>query len=439
MKKIINSFLFLSVAILCNSVCYAQVDTIVIGFGGYEGVSISSSDNTQYDPENTLNQDGYLPNLNAAARFLSQASLGYNQADIENVTMEGLEDWVEAQLAIPMPYTLLSKSQEYHQYVKDQTGNPDHGSSARMWDYAWWQYHMTSNDYLRQRVALALSEILVISDKSGFSNNPYALSDYYDILMQNAFGNYRDIMEEVTYHASMGIFLTYVNNSKSNPEENQFPDENYARENMQLFTIGLYMLNPDGTVILDSVGVPVPTYDNIDILEFSKVFTGLTWADRDKWGKGAREDTSYIPKMAMWNEYHEAGEKYLLNGFVVPDRNPVDGNADIEDALDNLFNHQNVGPFIGKLLIQRMVTSNPSQEYVERVTQAFNDNGEGVRGDMKAVIRAILLDPEAKACSSGNDPSFGKLREPFVRYFHINKAFNASTISGDYRNDMDYI
>ncbi|MEM9548023.1 MAG: DUF1800 family protein [Bacteroidota bacterium] len=439
MKKIIHSFLFICVSILCSSFCYAQVDTIVIGFGGYEGVSITSSDDTQNNPENTLNQDGYLPNLNAAARFLSQASLGYNQADIENVTQEGIEDWVEAQLAIPMPYSLLTKTKEYHKYVKDGTGNPDQGSNARMWDYSWWQYHMTTNDYLRQRVALALSEILVISDKSGFGNNPYALSDYYDILLQNAFGNYRDIMEEITYHAAMGVYLTFVNNAKSNPEENQFPDENYAREIMQLFTIGLYMLNPDGTVIVDSIGNPVPTYDNMDILEFSKIFTGLTWADRDKWGKGAQKDTSYVPKMAMWNDYHEPGEKYLLNGYVVPDRNPVDGNADIDDALDNLFNHQNVGPFIGTLLIQRMVTSNPSPEYVERVTQAFNDNGEGVRGDMKAVIRAILLDPEAKACSSGNDPAFGKLREPFIRYFHINKAFNASTTSGDYRNDMDYI
>jgi len=438
MTKIINVSLIVVLSILSSVGIHAQVDTIVIGFGGYDGVSITSSDNS-INPENTMNQDGYLPNLNAAARFLSQASLGYNQADIENVTMEGIEDWVEAQLNTPMPYNLLTKSKEYHQYAKDESGNPDYGSNARMWDYAWWQYHMTSDDYLRQRVALALSEILVISDKSGFGNNPYALSDYYDILLNHAFGNYRDILEEVTYHAAMGVYLTFVNNAKSNPEENQFPDENYAREIMQLFTIGLNMLNTDGTVIVDSLGLPVPTYDNIDILEFSKIFTGLTWADRDKWGRGAQKDTSYVPKMAMWNDYHEPGEKYLLNDFVVPDRNPVDGIADISDALDNLFNHQNVGPFICKLLIQRMVTSNPPPEYVERVVLAFNDNGEGVRGDMKAVVKAILLDPVAKACSSSDDPTFGKLREPFIRYFHINRAFNASTTSGNYRNDMDYI
>jgi len=439
MKKIINTTLIAILCVLLSTTIFGQVDTIIIGFGDYDGVSITSSDDTQTDPENTLNQDGFLPNLNAAARFLSQATLGYNQAEIENVTMEGIEDWVEAQVNIPTPYTLLSKSQEYHQFAIDESGNPNYGSSARMWDYAWWQYHMTSDDLLRHRVALALSEIVVISDKSIFENNPYALSDYYDILLQNAFGNYRDILQEITYHASMGVYLTFMNNAKTNEEENQFPDENYAREVMQLFTIGLNMLNTDGTIILDSIGQPVPTYDNIDIFEFSKIFTGLTWEDRDQWGRSAEEDTSYIPKMVMWNDYHEPGVKYLLNDFVVPDRNPVDGDADISDALDNLFNHQNVGPFIGKLLIQRMVTSNPPPEYVERVTQAFNDNGQGVRGDMMAVVKAILLDPVAKACSSGDDPTFGKLREPFIRYFQINKAFNATTTSGNYRNDMDYI
>ena len=439
MKKIINASFKAIFCLLLSINALGQVDTIVIGFGGYDGVAITSSDDTQTDPENTLNQDGYLPNLNAAARFLSQATLGYNQAEIENVTMEGIEDWVETQLNTPIPYTLLSKSQGYHQFAKDESGNPDYGSNARMWDYSWWQYHMTSDDFLRQRVAMALSEIVVISDKSIFGNNPYALSDYYDILLQNAFGNYRDILQEITYHASMGVYLTFLNNPKTDLEENQFPDENYAREVMQLFTIGLNMLNTDGTVILDSVGQPVPTYDNIDIFEFSKIFTGLTWEDRDQWGRSAEEDTSYIPQMVMWNDYHEPGQKFLLNDFVVPDRNPVDGNADITDALDNLFNHQNVGPFIGKLLIQRMVTSNPPPAYVERVAQAFNDNGEGVRGDMKAVVKAILLDPVAKACASGDDPTFGKLREPFMRYFQIHKAFNATTASGNYRNDMDYI
>lgn len=416
-------------------------DTIVIGFGEYAGVTtMASGDPAVSDPDNTVNQDGYLPNLNAAARFLSQSTLGYNYADIESVTQMGIEDWLTDQLTNqPAPFTLTSKVQDYVTFVQQETSNPDAGVSGRMWDYAWWHYHMTSSDALRQKVAMALSEIIVISDKSPFGNHSYALTDFYDVLLEHALGNFRDLLQDVTYHASMGIYLTYMNNPKTNLENNQFPDENYSRELMQLFTIGLYELNNDGSFVLDGDGNPVPSYDNDDILEFSKIFTGLTWGDRDQWNRGRLNDTSYIPEMVMWDEYHEPGVKNLLNGFQVPDRSPVDGDADITDALDNLFNHQNVGPFISRLLIQRMVTSNPPPDYIDRVASAFNDNGQGVRGDMTAVVTAILLDPIAKSCASGEDPYFGKLREPFMRYFQINKAFNASTISGNYRNDMDYI
>ncbi len=430
-----------AILLLFSVTSISQPDTIVIGFGGYEGVSITASGNSEdSNPENSINQDGYLPNLNAAARFLSQASLGYSYTDTETVTLMGIEDWITDQMENkPMPFTLKEKVTEYRQFVRDSLDNQEASSSSRMWDYAWWQYHMTSDDALRQKTAHALSEIIVVSEKSPFGNNGLALSDYYDILLNNAFGNFRDILQDVTYHAAMGVYLTYLNNPKTDTIINQYPDENYARELMQLFTIGLYELNNDGTRVLDNEGEPIPTYDNDDILEFSKIFTGLTWADRTQWGRGAYRDTSYLPEMVMWNDYHEPGVKNLLNGFQVPDRDPVDGDADISDALDNLFDHPNIGPFISTLLIQRMVTSNPSAAYIDRVATAFNDNGQGVRGDMKAVVRAILLDPVAKACASGDDPQFGKLREPFLRYIQINKAFNATTTSGDFRNDMDYI
>ena len=237
----------------------------------------------------------------------------------------------------------------------------------------------------------------------------------------------------------MGVYLTYVNNPKSDVAANTFPDENYAREVMQLFTIGLYELAPDGSRIVDADGEYIPTYDNDDISEFSKIFTGLTWADRTQWNRNSPKDTSYTLDLDMRNEYHEPGSKTLLNGFIVPDRNPVDGDADISDALDNLFNHPNVGPFIGSLLIQRLVTSNPSADYIARVSAVFEDNGEGVRGDMKAVVKAILLDPEAIACSSADNPQFGRLQAPFKRYVHMNRAFKVSTLSGNFRNDMDYI
>lgn len=308
-----------------------------------------------------------------------------------------------------------------------------------MWKYAWWQYHMTSPDAVRQRVALALSEVLVVSSNSSFGNNGYALADYYDIFLEHDLGNYRDIMEDVTLHASMGIYLTYLNNPKTDTTQNRFPDENYARELMQLFTIGLYELNNDGTHKTDANGDDIPTYDNYGIAEFAKVFTGLSWSDRTNFGKNARRDTSYIADMIMFNEQHEPGPKYLLNDSIVPDRNPVDGMADIQDAIDNLFYHPNLGPFISKLLIQRLVTSNPPAAYIDRVATVFNDNGSGVRGDLKEVVRAILLDPVALDCASGDDVTFGMLREPFIRYFQINKAFNASINSGIYRNDMDAV
>jgi len=416
---------------------FAQPDTIVLGFGSYDGMTITASDET-YDPENTVDQIGYLPNLNASSRFLTQATLGFNLADIENVSDIGIEDWIDEQFSIERPYNLLSSIREYHQYAIDSF-DTDANSNARMWDYSWWQYHMTSEDKLRQRMALALSEIWVISDKSSFGNNGYALGDYYDILLDNAFGNYRDIMEAVTYHASMGVYLTYLNNPKSDLEANTFPDENYARELMQLFTIGLYELNTDGSRQVDADGNFIPTYDNDDIAEFSKIFTGLTWGDRDIWNRGQLKDTSYIGDLAMWNEYHEPGVKHLLNGHITQDYNPVDGDADITEALDNLFDHPSIGPFVSKALIQRMVTSNPSASFIERVTNIFNDNGNGIKGDMAAVVKAILLDPEALACDSAELPEFGKLKEPFIRYFQMNKAFNVYTASGNYRNDMDYI
>lgn len=419
----------------------SQAEVEIIGMGNDDGVTIESSHSLSNNTaENTLNEEGFLPNLSAASRFLSQATLGYNFEEIEQVATMGREDWIDSQMAMPPSFPLIDKVIEYHQFRKDSLNDPEAGASIMFWDYAWWQYHMTSNDLLRQRIAFALSEILVISQFSAFSNEPYAFASYYDIFMNNAFGNYRDILQEVTYHPAMGIYLTYMNNPKSDTIENIYPDENYAREVMQLFTIGLNMLNIDGTVITDTAGIPVPTYDNLDIAEFSKIFTGLSWGDRDQFNKYyPHHDTSYAMPMKMFNEYHEPGTKDLLNGFTTPDHNPVDGDADISDALDNLFEHQNMGPFLSRFLIQRMVTSNPSPDYVQRVATIFNDNGSGERGDMAAVIKAILLDPVAVACDSGNDITFGMLREPFVRYIQMNRAFDMNTMSGNHRNAMYYL
>ena len=304
------------------------------------------------------------------------------------------------------------------------------------WHFAWWQYVMTSPDVLRARVGLALSEIFVVSELPELRDEPMGLANYYDLLLDHSFGNFRDLIGAVTFHPSMGIYLTHINNPKSDTALNRFPDENYAREVMQLFTIGLYELNIDGSIQLDSLGVPVPTYDNDDIAEFAKIYTGLTWGDAFAFGLNPNSELSYTVPMKMYNSWHEPGEKHLLNGMTIPDRNPVDGMADVNDALDNLFNHANVGPFIGRLLIQRLVTSNPSPAYIQRVAESFNNNGQGVRGDMKAVIKAVLLDPEARDCGTAG-PHQGMLREPITRYTHVMRAFNAFSDKGVYRNDMD--
>jgi len=418
----------------------AQLEPIVLGQGNFEGYSVfSSSETSEGQAENTMSSHGFLPNMNAAARFLSQAALGHNIEDIEEVSETGVEDWIDNQLNTPIAFSFLDKVKEYHQYRKDSLDNQEAGESIYFWDFAWWQYHMTSSDVLRQRVAFALSELLVISRFSGFGGESYAFADYYDILMENAFGNYRDILQEVTYHPAMGLYLTYLNNPKSNPSEGTFPDENYARELMQLFSIGLYELNTNGTYQLDGNGNPIPTYSNTEISEFAKIFTGLSWQDRDQFFKWPRADSSYTLPMKMFDDYHEPGVKNLLNGFQVPDRNPVDGNADINDALDNIFNHSNVAPFVSTHLIRRLVTSNPSPAYVKRVAQVFNDNGNSEKGDLAAVVKAILLDPEARSCEAALNPTYGHLREPFTRYFQINKAFDASTLSGNYRNEMYWV
>ena len=417
----------------------AQPDTIVIGFGAYGNVGIEASHSVSgQEPDNTLNQDGYLPNENAASRFLSQTTMGYNMSDIDLVTMIGIEDWLDNQLAIPRGFRLRNQVDAYRDFAIAESGNPSIFLGNRLWDYSYWQYTMTEPDALRQRVAFALSQLVVISQNSIFNNNSYALSDYYDIILDNAFGDYLQLLREVTYHPSMGRYLTYLNNTKTDLAKNQFPDENYAREIMQLMTIGTTMLNMDGTEILDTAGVPIPTYDNYTIAELSKIFTGLTWGDRTQWNRGPLNDTSYALPMHMFNDHHEPGVKYLISGDSIM-TSPVNGDVEIEYALVDLFNHPNVPPFVSKFLIQRLVTSNPSPAYVERVANVFANNGEAKRGHMPSVIKAIFLDPEAKACDAGEALIYGALREPFVRYVQINKAFEATTESGNYRNDMDYI
>jgi uncharacterized protein (DUF1800 family) len=362
--------------------------------------------------------------LNDASRLAAQATFGMDFAGIESIARQGHEDWIDSQFNIPMSDHLSIVADivrrrnegEFDEFEEDI----EYLIFARR--LAWWHQTVTGQDALRQRVAFALSEIFVVSDSVDMLiTHPNALSGYYDMLLSNAFGNFRGLLRDVSLHPAMGIYLSHINNRRSDPINNIFPDENYAREVMQLFSIGLFELNIDGSIQLDNNGDPIPTYSNDEIREFAKIFTGFSFG-----GPGAYFGKVYQPNfsapMEMFDHVHEPGSKTLLNGTVVPAGQT--GMQDFEAAIDNLFNHPNVGPFIGRQLIQRLVTSNPSPAYVERVARAFNGDTTGVRGDMQAVLKAVLLDPEAMA-APGSLADFGKLREPVVRYASILRQFGA--------------
>jgi uncharacterized protein (DUF1800 family) len=241
-------------------------------------------------------------------------------------------------------------------------------------------------------------------------------------MVKHSVGNFKNLLLDITLHPSMGIYLSHFNNSKTIPERNIHPDENYAREVLQLFTIGLHQLNIDGTLKLDSFKNPMPTYTQKDIKELAKVFTGLSAGRAGQFSKPDRPvnfgfdryNTDFSTPMAMFEEWHEFGEKSFLNLYIPSGQK---GMKDIEMAIDHIFKHPNVGPFIGKQLIQKLVTSNPSPSYIKKVAETFNNNGQGVRGDMAAVFKAILLHPEARSCEAVLSPTQGKLQEPLVRLF----------------------
>lgn len=408
-----------------------------------------------------------LPNPKAAARFLVQAAFGPDQdssadSDIipenaEVVMAQGFSAWLDAQFAIPP---------QYHQpFVANiQARYPDMYLDPKM--VSWWnralgtvnQYPATDPlhvppitpalpagpaseyDPVRQRIAYCLSQIFVVGDRPESLAVEYqGMANYYDMLVRNALGNFRTLLFDVATHPVMGFYLSHVKNKKANPAANTFPDENFAREVMQLFTIGLWKLNQDGTRQLDGQGQPIPTYTNANITEFARVFTGLSYGPASQTNFDTYPNPpQWITPMRGFDAHHDLAAKTLLNGGTTPIRtasSPDVGTAtllDVNAAVDNLFNHQNVGPFIGRLLIQRLVTSNPSPAYIGRVAAAFADNGSGVRGDMKAFIKAILLDPEARDGAKLADPTWGKPREPFMRCVNFARAFNAKSSGVDF-------
>ena len=394
------------------------------------------------------------PSAKEAARFLIQAGFGPDQdsaddpdqipENVEQVMAMGIEAWIDDQLTRPIGH--LTPMMEWQREL--MASDPDH----RLWNNrkmnAWWGRAMglpklrpdasseQLPDPLRQRVAFALSQIFVISDRpERLAVEPEAMAHYYDKLLDGSFGNFETLLKDVSLHPCMGIYLSHFANKKANPANRTFPDENYAREVMQLFSIGLWMLNPDGTRILDNQDQPIATYSNADITEFARVFTGLSFgllANGQNPQFNAYDGDFTVP-MKGWDEHHDLDPKTLLLGATTPQRTASSGNtgtatmADVDAAISNLFNHPNVGPFIGRLLIQRLVTSNPSPAYVGRVAAAFN---AAPRGDMGRTVKAILMDPEARDPAKMSDPTFGKLREPFLRVVNVARAFNAYTDAG---------
>jgi len=465
--------LLVAVLLFCFHISFSQ-NTQTFGKGNIKGVTVSASSNSSKGIK-TLMSTGYMPNSKASSRFLSQATLGPKLSEIQSLQNQGIEAWLDQQLAMNPSFNLQNYVQNMHQSMVDSLNirNPAGNHTLNnvfiddwAFDVAWFQANMVAADRLRWRVSLALSQIFVTSRISAFDENPYALASYYDMLNKNAFGNYRSLIDSMTYHPAMAVYLTYMNNhatdtlaiSATNPTKKQvFPDENYAREILQLFSIGLFELNNNGTERKDIEGKSIPTYDNDDIENLAKVFTGLSWwhsrylgdnSNVTKWSytkplKFFAVDSSdrYIRWWANPNSWrivngHEPGSKTFLNQ-TIPSRPIADGKLDIRDGLDIIFNHPNVGPFMASRLIQHLVTSNPSPEFIDRIATVFNNNGVGVRGDMKAVIRAILLDPEARdCCAEKENVAYGHLREPILRYMNLVNGLELRNQSGIYRNVM---
>lgn len=349
-----------------------------------------------------------------AARFLRQASFGPTPADIEEVKRLGFAAWIDAQLTQPASLELP--------YVRAAAQSATQSDRVDVW----FQNAVRGKDQLRQRTAFALSEILVVSDVGALAPFPEATAHYYDLLAENAFGNFRDLMEKVTLNPAMGAFLSVLSNQKADPARNIRPDENYARELMQLFTIGLVQLNADGTVRLDGAGKPIPTYDQSVVEGYARAFTGWTLAPMPAGSQGY----NFVDPMQPLEDLHDQSEKRLLNGALGPAGNTA--AEDLKVALDSVFAHPNVAPFVSRQLIQRLVASNPSADYVRRVVAVFEDDGAGRRGNLGAVVRAILLDSEARAPAADSP---GKLVEPLMRLTGVWRAYDAASASGRFRLD----
>lgn len=351
------------------------------------------------------------------ARLLEQATFGPTASEVTRVAALGFDAYIKEQLAEPataytgfsyVPHTAPANCKH------DPTDPTGAASMCARDNYSlfqvqrqFFQHALTGPDQLRQRVAFALSQIFVVSGTEIYE--AYGMAAYQNLLLRDAFGNFRQLLEDVTLSPVMGRYLDMVDSGKFSPQDGSLPNENYARELLQLFSLGVYRLNPDGSPVLDANGQPQPTYDQSVIQGLAAAFTGWTFAPVGSAALRWESTANYQAPMESVASYHDTGSKVLVSGATAAAGQTAE--ADVKAALDSIFNHPNVGPFIGKQLIQHLVTSNPSPAYVARVSAVFADNGQGIRGDMAAVVKAVLGDIEARGDAPG-DPEAGHLREP---------------------------
>lgn len=376
---------------------------------------------------------GDAPQSRAEAhRFLTQATFGTDEASVDHLMTVGYEAWIDEQFALKPAFT-------YKDYFKARAKQVQAGPYQTL--EAFFTLALTDKAQLRARLAFTLSEIFVVShtDDTLGQTAPALVASYMDTLNGALDGSYRDLLEAVTKSPAMGQFLTYRGNSKEFPALGHFPDENYAREIMQLFSIGLYQLNQDGSLKLDGKGQPVETYSSDDVRGLAMVFTGwgnyrgsaysgIAEMDCFTWKDNCRDPDGYFHEMVPYPAYHSVSAKTFL-GVTIAAQSTPDVQGDLNKALDTLANHPNTAPFIARQLIQHLVTSNPTPDYVARVAARFVNSG----GNIKEVVKAVLLDDEARGPISLVSPTHGKLREPVLRMTALIRAFkfSAPTLSAD--------
>jgi uncharacterized protein (DUF1800 family) len=408
---------------------FVSVETASFPTGELEGRFLRATGSATFSPPAAPPALESTPLTAAeAGRFLVQATFGPTQSEIEALSggnAAAIHAWIDAQMSLPMSSHLDATRQDYERFTKPL--GPKYHLNQQNRHAAWWGIAVNGRDQLRQRVAFALSQIFVVSENNSILFDRAAeVAAYNDLLVRHAFGNFRELLEAVSLSPVMGVFLSHLRNAKA--ADGTRADENFARELMQLFTIGRTMLHPDGTQKLDAGGRTIPSYDEGTVKEMARVFTGWGFASAEAAPNFRTSLADYFQPMRLYPEFHDNGAKSIVAGRLLPAGQG--GASDLKATLDALFAHPNVPPFFSRLLIQRLVTSNPSPGYVHRVARAFADNGRGVRGDLGAVVRAVLTDYEARSAVAAGRNGSGKLREPVLRVTAMLRGLNASSNSG---------